>query len=1722
MKNFTYLLCGNAAKRTDAKSCVSPPRVGAWLRAFIVTLALAMTASTGVWAQISDTIELGNGDYFTENGTLTGHTTFKVDEGNTAYISGQLSGNYILTKTGAGTLVILSENPDFTGETRIQEGVLTLYSLIMLQPIRITKGDIPNTSAITISAGATLRFDDMAPREVRRPIMGAGNLEVIRTGAGLILNNFLSYTGSTTVRSGTLTVSGSTSTNTSASGISLTSTSSRINFSVPDMGTMYFTSEISGVGNVEKSGEGTLNLGGNHTYEGRTVVSDGTLEIRGGTNGTSNINSTSGILLSSATSLLRINAGSQSILSFSKEISGVGSVEKTGGGELILSGNHTATGTFSQRFGKVDLSGLWAGDFRAGADLTITGNASIGGSFSMSDGKINMNLSEPTPSKLSIAGEFKALRYQMVINVTGIGTANSYPLITANSGITDVFFRKEGVTEASEYGFTDDTYTKAVTLEKSPSFLIEETGIKYASLREAVALVENGQTIQLLNDHTHHDWFKISTDKNFNIRLNGNKLNIENGSWYTPPVMGLEIFGNEITLLDAGNGELNVRSAHGGLTSSGIITINNARANLTYLQESSGSRYARALDVSGGKVTVLGNITSADVGVYVSYGEVTVWGAIDAERKAIEFPYGSGKVIVEGNISNGTINDKQLNEYAWISSTTMTPNYIEYKSPIGWEIYIKHHGVENLIVPTTAIAGIPLSLNYTTVPANATFQSVLWEIDQDGGTGSNIEYERYLKATATGIVKLKATIKDGRGLGIDYVGTFDITVSDESSFVPVNGITLLKSTTTAGEDLILEGKVSPDNASDQNIDWQVISTGTTSSGATINGNKLIATGTGNVRVLATIANGYDIDVPFTKPFDVNVTEDVISSEPVCFNSYTKVEYSDVQLAVNQATIGDTIRLLKDINYNRLLGIPGGKSIVIDLKGFDLKVNAGWEEGNDLGIGVVVGSEGASSKLYIEGTGEFNCTGPVYGLAVMGGSRAEVTNATATGVGANADHWVTGVYATDGSLVFVKGNVETQGNVGTRIGVHARVNSNVHVDGVINVTNGVYVLLADKENTFILKMKADIEPSTTRLGYETYTHPFSEGASSVWVKTSATVPDAPGDFRVDAGSRAKISLGWTTPNDNGSPLTKYQISWGHSSTYTEDWEDYMDVSGTSHIIVVTSDIEYTFEIRAVNSQGAGPSSRQTVTSPSPELPTITGPSGMTLQEGYTATSSEEFYMEAQSPASFHFESDFDEITFDDMRVHVAPGLTAGEYTVLLSISNDVGRTDHNFTLTVIPAEPPTIDGPDEITMEEGYTDTFIDLFSISGAEPVEVSSNNANVKWDTNAEKILIEAGLTEGTYVVVLTATNNAGSATHTFTLKIVKTYKVTIISDGEDHTEDGYYTAGTAVEIFAGKAPADQEFINWTSDDVVIPNAASERTTFIMPARDVTVTANFELKNMIISVTVKPDLDVTATKNGTKDFTATVEFKGDIATTVVWSVEGSKTGTSTIAPISTGARLTVGQLEPTGTILTVRATSTANDTKWDEVEVTVLPFELEGTGEISGFTLANALAQLWEKTGTQGSSLKSGVPAGYELVAITRADAIGYYSFKNLPKGTYMVIILIPGYDSTPSTPIELEEGETIDDVNFTVKGTEIIPYDGITGIGELPNVNPLNAWVRDGLLHITGLIPGELLSIYSATGSLMYQNIATSGEADVKLSVQGVYIVRQGVNTLKVSFYH
>jgi outer membrane autotransporter protein len=129
-----------------------------------------------------------------------------------------------------------------------------------------------------------------------------------------------------------------------------------------------FTGNVAGVGGLTKTGAGTLTLSGENSYSGGTTVSEGTLV------GTSQ--SLQGTIANNGD----IVFAQQTDGVFAGDISGSGSVTKTGAGRLDLTGTSTYAGQTTVEDGRLAVNGSLANSIvEVGSGASIGGNGTVGG-----------------------------------------------------------------------------------------------------------------------------------------------------------------------------------------------------------------------------------------------------------------------------------------------------------------------------------------------------------------------------------------------------------------------------------------------------------------------------------------------------------------------------------------------------------------------------------------------------------------------------------------------------------------------------------------------------------------------------------------------------------------------------------------------------------------------------------------------------------------------------------------------------------------------------------------------------------------------------------------------------------------------------------------------------------------------------------------------------------------------------------------------------------------------------------------------------------------------------------------------------------------------------------------------------------------------------------------------------------------------------------------------
>ena len=145
----------------------------------------------------------------------------------------------------------------------------------------------------------------------------------------------------------------------------------------------------------------------------------------------------------------------------------------------------------------------------------------------------------------------------------------------------------------------------------------------------------------------------------------------------------------------------------------------------------------------------------------------------------------------------------------------------------------------------------------------------------------------------------------------------------------------------------------------------------------------------------------------------------------------------------------------------------------------------------------------------------------------------------------------------------------------------------------------------------------------------------------------------------------------------------------------------------------------------------------------------------------------------------------------VKVRPKTGLSAGNYTDTLKITGDNGlliTVGLSFRVNTAPVAP-VITGQTEMSLMEGYSATATGGYTITGTAPVTVSktSGDDKITWNDTNKKLDIAAGLTAGSYPVVLTAQNGTSpNATQNFTLTVKQDPDIAIVAAAKAAIVDG------------------------------------------------------------------------------------------------------------------------------------------------------------------------------------------------------------------------------------------------------------------------------------------------------------------------------------------------
>jgi autotransporter-associated beta strand protein len=282
----------------------------------------------------------GTGDRTSIDGLVSGTGNITLTSGRSIMSSSALNtftGDYIVnagTTLQLNSALALSANNNLVnnGTTRLNGGTTLAINALTGAGI-FTSWNLGSSSASTLSLG-----NNNGSGTYAGVISENGPaLSVVKNGSGTqVLTGANSYTGTTTINTGTLQIGNATTTG--ALGTGAVTNNGHLTFNRSNA--MTVSNVIGGSGTVNQAGTGTTTLAADNSYSGATTVSAGTLQVgSGGASGT--LGNSTGVTLSN-------NAN----LTFSKNVNTV--IDKAIGGQ----GNLTANITGADRHQYHQLAGI--------------------------------------------------------------------------------------------------------------------------------------------------------------------------------------------------------------------------------------------------------------------------------------------------------------------------------------------------------------------------------------------------------------------------------------------------------------------------------------------------------------------------------------------------------------------------------------------------------------------------------------------------------------------------------------------------------------------------------------------------------------------------------------------------------------------------------------------------------------------------------------------------------------------------------------------------------------------------------------------------------------------------------------------------------------------------------------------------------------------------------------------------------------------------------------------------------------------------------------------------------------------------------------------------------------------------------------------------------------------------------------------------------------------
>jgi fibronectin-binding autotransporter adhesin len=567
-----------------------------------------------------------------------------------------VTGPGLLRKSGAGTVVLSGVNT-YVGGTSIDGGILSISQSANLGAnpgaltlnagtLEITSGFSTNRVFTLSDATSTFQVDPAQTFTITSVIGGAGALNKNGTGT-LTLSGVNTYTGGSTINSGTVIISSNGNLGAAAAtatinagtlDIAATFASNR-NFTLGTATstvlvdpTFTFTASgiFSGTGSLNKSGTGTMVLSGVNTYTGATNVSAGILQISanerilntsdlnvsGGTFDLQTFSETLGVVTLSSGTISGSGAGTLTGTSYTLQsgtvsaiLAGNGTVTKNTAGTVTLSGANTFTGSTTISAGILQVN-------TNNALGTAASGTTVANGAALKLNAVNYSTAEPLTINGSGIGNGGALTNSGISTFAGPINVATSATISAGGGTLNLTggISNSGTTLTVAGGGTVNINASGITGASANSNVIFDgttVVLSAASSYSGSTTIQNSGTLKLGGNNflptAPQTALTINTSSTFDLASRSDGVASLTGD--STATVKNSVIGGTSTLI--------VNPASGSTTFAGVIAGTNGgtQGNMALQKNGAGTLVLTGVNTYSGSTTVNGGTLTLAAGV---------------------------------------------------------------------------------------------------------------------------------------------------------------------------------------------------------------------------------------------------------------------------------------------------------------------------------------------------------------------------------------------------------------------------------------------------------------------------------------------------------------------------------------------------------------------------------------------------------------------------------------------------------------------------------------------------------------------------------------------------------------------------------------------------------------------------------------------------------------------------------------------------------------------------------------------------------------------------------------------------------------------------------------------------------------------------------------------------------------------------------------------------